>query len=298
MLRAEVELIAACANGRWSSSRAHGAAVRHPQALLVAVKAMGPSHSPCMRSAYEELLKVDTAATAAADGRRWFALMGLHQLSIANDRSAVAIADIDRFAARWKQGTSLFLRNAPVAPAFVARARQVAADDAARFGADYHGVLYTSRLWLLGVWAATDGRVQTAQAVASDLAGRAASSGRRLDSLMAESMLAHVALARADTTEAINRFTDLIHRAVPFDAVAWDEAASMGLARLTLAKLLLARGEFARASGLLETLESAQPASFPLYQPAALWLRAGAAAALGDASQAATLRKRANGVGY
>jgi ATP/maltotriose-dependent transcriptional regulator MalT len=251
-----------------------------------------------MRSAYEELLNVDTAATAAADGRRWFALIGLHQLSIARGQPDSAVADIDRFAAKWKQGSSLFLRNAPVAPAFVARARQVAADEAAHFGSDYHGVPYTSRLWLLGVWAATDGQVQTAQAVASDLAARAASSGRRLDSLMAASMSAHVALARADTTEAISCFTALMHRAVPFDAVSWDPAASLGLERLTLGKLWIARGEFARAASLLETLESAQPASFPLYEPAALRLRADAAAARGDATRAATLRKRASGAGY
>ena len=73
----------------------------------------------------------------------------------------------------------------------------------------------------------------------------------------------------------------------------WDEAASLGLERLTLGRLLMARGQFAAARAVLEVLDSAQPAVFPLYAPAALRLRAEAAAALGDAAQAEALRKRA-----
>jgi hypothetical protein len=41
-----------------------------------------------------------------------------------------------------------------------------------------------------------------------------------------------------------------------------------------------------------------QPASFPLYQPAALRLRADAVAAMGDAAQSAALRERADGTRY
>jgi hypothetical protein len=222
--------------------------------------------------------------------------MGLHQILLANGATDSAIALIDRFQARWTQGGSLFLRDAPVVPALADRARRVAAQDTARFGADYRRAPYTGRLWLLGVWAAADGGVKAADAVAADLAARAAKSGLRLDSMMAESMRAHVALARGDTADAIRRLSAVLERAVPFDAVSWDEGASLGLERLTLGRLLIARRDFARARGVLEVLESTQPASFPLYAPIALRLRADASEALGDTPQASALRKRAGAV--
>ena len=294
MLRAEVELIAACARGSWAPSYVQDAAVRHPQALVVAMKALATTHPSCARPAYESLLRVDTTATPAAEGRRYFALMGLHQVLLANGQIDSAAAVIEHFQARWKQGGSLFLRDATVVPELADRARRVAAQDTARFGADYRRAPYTNRLWLLGIWALADGRVQVGDAVASDLSARAAKSGVRLDSVMAESMRAHVVLARGDTADAIRRLTAILERPVPHDAVPWDEAASLGLERLALARLLIARREFARARGVLEVLESSQPASFPLYAPMALRLRADASEALGDAMQAATLRKRAN----
>ena len=293
MLRGEVELMAACATGRSSPSSRRTDATRRPQPLLIATRVLGLSHPSCMRDGYAELLRVDTSATPEAEGRRWFALVGLHHALLAHGATDSAMAEIDRFQARWKSGTSLFLFDAPVVPAFVARARQVAADDATRFGADFRGTPYTFRLWVNGVWAAVDGKVTVAQAVAVELGKRAARDGRSVDSVMTESLLAHVALARADTADAIRRFTALLHRAVPIEAVPWDEAASLGLERLTLGRLLMARGQFAAARAVLEVLDSAQPAVFPLYAPAALRLRAEAAAALGDAAQAEALRKRA-----
>jgi tetratricopeptide (TPR) repeat protein len=298
MLRAEVELIAACARGDWAGAAVHDAAVQRPQALVVAMKALATTHPACAQTAYETLLNVDTAATPAADGRRWFTLMGLHQILLANGKPDSAIAVIDRFQKRWNQGGSLYLRDAAVVPAFVERARRVAAQDTVRFGPRYARAPYTNRLWLLGVWAAVDGRAQTADAVATDLANRAAKSGLRLDSVMAESMRAHVVLMHGDTADAIRRFSALLDRAVPFDAVSWDEGASLGYERLTLGKLLIARREFARARAVLETLESTQPASFPLYAPVALRLRADASDSLGEATQAIALRKRVSLAAY
>lgn len=293
MLRGEVELLSACASGRLTSAQRREAALKRPQVLLVAAKMLGVAHPRCMRDLYGELLRVDTLPGPDAEGRRWFELVGLHQVLLARGATDSAIAAIDAFEARWKSGTSLYLYDAPVVPALAARARRVAATDSARFGADFRGAPYTLRLWLNGVWAAVDGRVATAQAVAAELGVRAARDGRRADSVMTESLLAHVALARADTTDATKRFSALLHRPIPYEGVSWDEAPSLGLERLTLGRLLLARRQFAEARAVLEVLDSAQPAVFPLYAPAALRLRAEAAAALGDAAQAAALRARA-----
>ena len=293
ILRQQVELIAACAGGRWTDAMLRDAAVSHPHALELASKSVGLAHPACMRAGYAALLASDTANTPAADGRRWFALVGLHHLLLAEGHADSALAEVDRFQARWKQGTSLLLLDAPVVPAFAARARLVASADSARFGADFRGAPYSSRLWLLGVWSAIDGRSKTATAVAADLLARAARGGGALDSLRAESVLAQATLARGDTADAILRMTALLRRAIPAQAANWDESVSLGLERLALGRLLLARHDYAGARAVLEVLDSAQPANFPLFAPQAWSLRADAAVAMGDAAEASRLRGRA-----
>lgn len=293
MLRGEVDLITSCVKGRWTRALLRQAAEQRPQPLAIALKSVGLSHPACMRDGYAALLASDTAASSLAEGRRWFALVGLHHLLLAQGHADSALAEVDRFQARWKQGTSLLLLDAPVVPAFTARARLVASADSSRFGGDFHGVPYTSRLWLLGVWSAIDGRPATAMAVASDLLARAEHGGGAIDSARAESVLAQVTLARGDTADAIRRLTALLRRAVPADVAAWDPSVSLGLERLALGRLLVARHDYARARAVLEVLDSAQPANFPLFAPQAWRLRADAAVVMGDAAEAARLRQRA-----
>ena len=293
MLRGEVELIAACVGGRWSDSLVLHAVANRPQPLLSASKMVGLSQPKCMHDGYKALLAVDTANTQPADGRRFFSIVGLHQALLARGDTVAAMEEVDRFITRWKYGGSIFLVDAPVVPAFAARARQVAASDSARYGATFKGAPYSSRLWLLGVWAAFDGKLTVAQAVAADLGARGRRDGQHRDSVRSEALYAHIALARGDTTDAIRRFNALLRQPAPQDSVAWDEAFSLGLERVTLGRLLIARREFVDARAVLEVLESAAPAAFPLYAPVAWQLRAEAAAALGDAAEAAVLRKRA-----
>jgi len=293
MLRGEVELMAGCVAGRWSETYLLESATRRPQPLLSAIKMLGLSNAKCMRDGNAALLRVDTANTVAADGRRFFEIVGLNNALLARGDTTGAMAEVDRFIARWKFGTSIFLAAAPVVPAYVARARQVASADSVRYGADFRLSPSSTRLWLLGIWAAIDGRRQTAEAVAAKLAARSAQPGHSLDSARFESMLAHLALARGDTTEAIRHFSALVRRPAPSDSVSWEDAASLGLERLTLGRLLMARNQFADALSVLEVFDSGAPAFFPLYLPAAVQLRIKAASALGDAANVAALRSRA-----
>ncbi|MDQ6611541.1 MAG: hypothetical protein M3Y64_03835, partial [Gemmatimonadota bacterium] len=292
MLRGEVALVKACVDGAWTDSLLHDAATHRPQPLSIAAKLIGLSHPKCMRDGYAKLLLVDTSNAPVADGRRFFAIVGLQQALLAKGAVDSAIMEVDRFIARWKYGTSIFLIDAPVVPAFVERARQVATSDSSRLGADYHAVPSATRAWLLGTWAAFDGKLATAQAVAADLEKRAAKSGQQSDRVRVEALQAHIAMARHDTTDAIRRLQALLKLPALKDSVSWEEAGSLGLERLTLGRLLMARHEYASARDVLRVLDSAAPANFPLYAPLALQLRIDAATALGDEAEVQALRKR------
>ncbi|MBI3791225.1 MAG: serine/threonine protein kinase [Gemmatimonadetes bacterium] len=293
-LVAEVAIIADCVRGQFTTSAARTVATRTPRALQSALKALGLRYAGCVLAGDRMLLEVDTANTGEADGRRFFALVALVQLHVARGQPDSAVAEIERFLARWKQGSSLYPEYATVVPAFAARARQVAAEDSAKAGIGFRGLPYTSRLWVEGVWAAMDGRLAMAQGAADEMALRAARDHRTMDSVMAASLRAHVTLAAGDSAGALAQLTALIARPVPRDEVSWTDAASLGLERLQLARLLMARRRFADARAVLEVLDSYAPASFPLFAPVALRLRADASDAMGDAETAGKLRKRAS----
>ena len=293
LLRDEVTLMAECVSGGWSEAALNAAAVRTPRALFSVNKMLSLSQLACMRAGYATLLRIDTANTPEADGRRFWEIVGMQYALLARGDTVAALTEIDRFIARWKLGSSIFLGSAPVVPAFAARARQVASADSARYGADYHKAPFSDRLGKLGVWAALDGRLETAQAVAADLAQRATQPGHALDSARAEMVLGHLAMARGNEVEAIRLFTAALRHQAPSDSVSYEDGASMGFERLTLGRLLVKRGRFAEARDVLEVLDSTAPTSFPLYVPAALQLRIKAALGLGDSELAAALRKRA-----
>ncbi len=178
---------------------------------------------------------------------------------VGRERPADAMKAIDEFQRRWGFGQSLYLLAAPVAPALADRARAVARQDSVDFGAQYAGVRFPVRLWELGVWAAQEGRVPVARAVANNLAARAAA-GTRLDSLLAESMLGHAVLAEGDSLQALRRFEALIAQPAPVEELSWNEVASLGLDRLVLGRLLIWRKDYARAVRVLEVHDSGLPA--------------------------------------
>ena len=293
MFLRQVELVSSCGRGGFMGLDLHEAAVRRPLPLSIAAKYLGASRftSQCALAADEMLLRVDTAKTDAADGRRFFALLGLVSLQLSRGNSGAAIDAIEQFRQRWGHGLSLYLLAAPVVPALAGRARDVARQDSITHGAGYAKLAFPVRLWELGVWAAEEENARLAREVADRLAARAVR-GTRLDSLLAESMAGHAALAEGDSLQALQRFDRLIAQASPVGEITWIEPASLGFDRITLGRLLISRKAYARALGVLDVLDSAMPAIYPLYLRASLELRVKAAIGLRQDAVVAMLRTR------
>ena len=293
-LAAEVELMSACTGGAMRNVDLRDAAQRRPLRLLLASKALGSSPTSvanCATAGYEALLAIDTSAAPEADSRRFYALLGHFNGLLRRGETEQAVRAVEQFRTRWGQGRSLYLLAGPVVPALADSARAVAREDSVRGGADYAGISSRIRRWELGVWAAADGKPGLAQAVARQLLARA-DSGARVDTLLARSMAAHAALARGDSADALRRFETLLPMGAPTADLQWNEAASAGYDRVVLGRLLLARNEPARAIRVLEVLESATPAVFPLYLKTSLTLRAEAARALGQPALASAFEAR------
>ena len=289
----EVALMSACGRGGFGDIDLRNTVAQSPLALVIAAKALGASSfsAPCALAAYQVLLREDTAKTEAADGRRFTSLLGLVNLQLSQGRADVAASSVEAFRQRWGYGSTIYLLAAPVWPTLALQARAVASKDSAETGPTYAGMRYPTHLWELGVWAASERRAALVRAVATDLASRAVR-GTRFDSVLATSMAGHAALAEGDSLLALRHFERLISSAGAVDQLAWNEAASLGLDRLTLGRLLIWHKEYARALGVLTVHDSALPAVYPLYLKASLALRAEAAAALKLTSQETTLRAR------
>ncbi|MDZ4862342.1 MAG: protein kinase [Gemmatimonadota bacterium] len=292
-LARQVELVSACGPTGFGGLDLRSIAARSPLPLSLAAMSLGASTltSTCALAGYAILLQQDTARTEAAEGRRFFALLGLVNALVARGRTDEAVTAIEQFRQRWGSGASLYLLAAPVEPAFADRARALARQDSVDYGPAYARLPYPVRLWELGSWAAHEGQAPLARAVARDLAARAVQGGR-IDTLLASSMAAQATLAEGDSLLALQQFGRLIAAAAPADELTWNEAASLGLDRLLLGRLLIWHKEYARAFGVLAVHDSALPAVYPLYLRASLLLRAEAATALHEAPLAASLRAR------
>jgi serine/threonine-protein kinase len=291
----EVELIAACGPRGFPGNTVGDAAAKRPLPLLLSAKALGASErtAHCAISADSALLVVDTSASdRGADGRRYFALLSLVSGLLSRGQSGNAVVAIERFQKRWGQGRSFYELVGPVFPELADSARSAFRQDSLKYGPSYAGVKYTDTIWKLGIWTASSGPPEGAHAFSVILADRAARSGARVDSVLAQSMAAHAALAEGDTTQALTRLQALIARASPVDELTWNQAASLGFDRLVLAQLLIQRKEYAPAIRILDVLDSPVPAVFPLYRRASLTSRIQAAEALNRPDLVASLRAR------
>jgi hypothetical protein len=190
----------------------------------------------------------------------------------------------------------MYLLGAPLYPELARRAREVAMTYRQECGWDYRRCSNPVRLWELGVWETQEGRTDIADSVALEIATRRSRPGMPREDLvnpsLARSVAGHAALARGDTAGALRMFAASVKEPLPGEYLNWDVASPRALDRLRLAQLLAARGEFDEAIEVASVFESAWPSIHLLYLPASLAIRAEAAAAAGDAAQAAQYRAR------
>ncbi len=294
LLSAKLAIEEACVRNGADAVEWRREASTRPLALVLSANSMGGvgAHFDCARRAFEALLAVDSAATDSADSRRWVSLVGWQASLLARGKADSAISVIDATVERWGFGATLYLLGAPVVASFQPRARDVARQDSATFGAQFTSCPLPTRLWELGVLMARSGKVDVATAVARELRRRGVSQGTRFETGLAQSVGAFVTLAQGDSALAERQFIALITDGATADSLIWDEANARAGERLALAQLLLARGAHQDAIDVASVFDSSWPLVHLLYLPASLELRASAAKALGNASAVLHYRSR------
>ncbi|HEY0777353.1 MAG TPA: hypothetical protein VGD56_05235, partial [Gemmatirosa sp.] len=267
----QIRVMDACVRGGPGRVDWAGAVRARALAVLSAGQSLaaGLAQPRCAEAAYGAVIASDAAADAGPD--RLTATFGLAGLLLARGRVAEAAAAIDASVARGDGGASWFLLASAVAPALASRAADMAAGDAARYGADDVRAP-AERRWTLGAWEAARGRPTVAATMAAVRSG--------VPPLLARSAAAWAALAAGDSVRAIARLDTLL--ALPQQSgaeIGWGIAEPRGAERLALARLLLARRQPERALAVLGVLDSPASQAFVMYLPASLALRAEAAAA-------------------
>jgi tetratricopeptide (TPR) repeat protein len=290
----QVRIMESCARRGAHGVAWNDLAGREPLSLLYAAKAFGGvgTATGCAEAAFDALLRVDTAATDASEGRRWVALMGAMASRMSRGRTSEAEALADDFVRRWHFGTSIDLVAAPAFPAFAERARALARQDVEACGKGYEGCGDARRLWEDGLVEALYGRADVAAGVGGELKRRAHASMDAYDRGLARSMTAVLAFAHADTTRAMELLTSLVPDAATTGSMAWDEAEPRGFERMLLGRLLLARGQAQRALDVTSMFDSSNPLVYAFYLTQSLELRARAARAVGDHAGAAAFEAR------
>ena len=297
-LAEQVRIMDACVRHGPASEDWRQRVPAHAFALLTAgnmLKGAG-AQLPCALQLFAAVLQADTG-TADGETRRWYALVGLQGILLAQGRFAEAAVQLDSAIAQGLGGTSLYLLDAPLVPPFGDRALDVARKDAIEYGLSYQQCPYAERLWTLGLWEAHAGNTDILAAIGRNLEALARRSGSAVDRLGAQALQAQVALARADTALALRLFGALLTEGVSGDVLTWNLMAPRGGERLALARLLLSRGQPQLALEVASVFDSAWPLVYTLYLPASLRLRAEAASALGDRRLESQFRARLGALG-
>jgi serine/threonine protein kinase/tetratricopeptide (TPR) repeat protein len=267
-----------------------------PLLNAAAFLAAGGRHLGCTVNALQQILAIDTAKDAKAEGRRWASLLGLTGALVAQGRSRDAVDAISAFNTRWGYGASLFLLAGPLDSAMRARAREISAADSARYGSTYDKLPYALRLWENGEWKLYDGNVATADTIARTLNARAAASHEPIDILLARSLNARLMLARGQTDKAIAMLRTIVPPDVPTNQIPWHEAAPAAGDRVLLARLLLRRGDYLHATAMADVVDSPGAVIHVLFLRQSLDVRLDVAIALGSARAQRALRQRIAGL--
>lgn len=149
-------------------------------------------------------------------------------------------------------------------------------------------------LWSIGAWHAhrgDPGEVALAVEIARNRSDSTDPDSVAVYSLLGDVLDAWSSLARADTSEALARFSAL-SPASPPDALLWSLWEPLAAERLALTRLRLATGDFEGAIDAAAALDHPQAVIYVAFLAESLRLRLQAAEQLGDPARAATYRER------
>jgi hypothetical protein len=302
------ELMVRCVRERPGAVDWSREAAAHAQAVLNAGYglAAGGAQLPCAAAAFGAVW----GEGAASRGTRFFGLVGLQGVLAAQGRIPALrtlLTDVQGSDMHAQAGM-LYVLDALAGLPFADEARAAAAGFRAEFEV---GSIASNRLWFLGTWEAAYGDPLEADRIADTLAARAREAvtraaaegaGDRLPEsvrelqLLAHSVAAHAALARADTVVA-TRLLSTLDPAGGISAIAWRPWMSLGWERLTLAELRLAAGLPGQAFALAANLAAPAPVIYPLYLRWSLDVRRRAAQALGNAGLASAVAETLDRLG-
>ncbi len=285
MVKARLEAMLACVRGGPASTGWPRLASRRPDLVITAAHllSVGGAQPACAAAAYRAVLD---AKTSDAE-RQWGAVLGLQSLLTAQGRVEENRRLLDSKTGEAVGGPVLYLMMTTIDTAYNDRAAAVAR----QFGTGY-AAMGAPVLWALATYAASTDDTTALTRIATQLKRAADSSQTRRDSLLANVVSAHLTLARKDTAGAVQRLMRLTPNA-PLEDLEWQPWEALAGERLTLARLYLAKGDYTLADQVAGRLEASQPVTYLAYLPAALAVRAAAAAALGQAGRREIYVRRA-----
>jgi serine/threonine-protein kinase len=283
-VKTRLEAMLACVRGGPAATIWERLAARRPDLVVGAAHLLsaGGSQLACATAGYTAVLH----AAGSSTEQQWGAVLGLQSLLTARGRVGENRRLLDSKISEAIGGPVLYLIIATIDSAYRSRAGEVAR----QFGTGYRG-MGSPVLWALATYAASTRDTAALAGIASELERRSDSSRTRRDSLLSNVVSADAALARGDSTGALQQLMRLTPNA-SLEDLEWQPWEALAGERLTLARLYLARGDYPRADQVAGRLEASQPVIHLAYLPAALAVRAEAAAALGEASRAAIYRRR------
>jgi len=284
-----LERAVACAQQEFSLEEWRTAAALDPVEALMAGKflAVGAEHPVCAERAFRAVLDQG----GIDSGTQWGALLGLFCILAATGQDG-AVADLlDGAQERGWPGVAhlrllrplVGLRPGPGDSTLVRSVLDNAGPDYERIGARSG--------WAVGLWEASQGRLDPLRGIAASLDRRRGDAGDRNFTLMSRAVDAHLARLEGRDRDALLLFGELYPNA-PLELIDWDHWESLGVERIAYARLLLESSRPEEALAVASGIDHPAPLSFVAFVPESLVIRVEAAEALGLAAEAAGYRER------
>jgi len=252
--------------------------------------AVGGAQASCAEAAFQAVLASDSTDL------HWGAVLGLQGLFVSEGRQAEARALVDSVAALRPPAMTLYFIDALADTAFREDARKVVQTMQRMFGENYERLPSVQSRWFLGVWHAQLGEPDRVARLMEPVGVEVERTSDPQTWLFYEALRGHHALARGDTSTAIDLLSALRPQATK-NSLAWTYAESLAVERLILARLLLARGRYDDAIDVASTFDHPGPIVHLPLLTASLLARYSAATMLGRSEAQGRFRARLLDVG-